>query len=151
MLDYNRQKEGGERMNKSLMAIIVLIVVLGTFIFLGNKTTSTSIQQPKSISENSASTEIDQQGKVVNVALADNGFTPKDITVKTGTRVVWTNSSGKAGTVSSNDHPTHRLYPFLNLGEFSDDSSVQVVFEKQGNYTYHNHLNASQKGTVTVE
>ena len=87
----------------------------------------------------------------VTVALKDSGFVPKDITVKAGTRVVWINKNRKAATVDSNDHPTHRLYPFLNLGELSDGSLVQVVFDKAGTYGYHNHYNASETGTVTVE
>lgn len=132
-------------MNKILLVIIALIVGLGAFILI-------STQQPESRSiEKSTSTKVEQQGEVVNVALTDNGFTPKDITVKAGTRIVWTNSSGKPATVSSDDHPTHRLYPFLNLGEFADGSSVQVVVEKAGKYSYHNHLNASEVGTITVE
>ena len=141
-------------MNSKLLLVIVgLIVVFGGFTFLGNNNTNptTSNQPEPTISQQTTPAAIETNNQIVNVTLGDSGFVPKDIIVKTGTRVIWVNKSGKAATVNSYDHPTHRLYPFLNLGEFADGSSVQVVVEKAGKYSYHNHLNASETGTVTVE
>lgn len=133
-------------MNKILLVLVILIIAFGAFAFLGNTKTNprTSTQQTIPVVTQAAN-------QVANVILGDSGFIPKDITVKAGTRVVWRNSSGKSATVSSDDHPTHRLYPFLNLGEFSADTTIQVVVEKPGKYGYHNHLNASEVGTITVE
>lgn len=141
-------------MNKILLVIVVLIIGLGAFTFLGNRRTApaTSTKQPEStVSQEATSggTEADKQN--VNVVLGNSGFTPKDIIIKVGTRVIWINKSGAAATVSSDDHPTHLLYSFLNLGEFADSSSVQVIFNKTGKFSYHNHLNPSQTGSVTVE
>lgn len=142
-------------MNKILLIIVVLIAAFGAFIILGNKNTSTpsSTNQSNSIkSEVSATPAVtESNGKEANVILGDSGFVPKDITVKQSTKVIWRNSSGKAASVNSDDHPTHQLYPFLNLGEFSNSSFLQVVFDKVGKYNYHNHYNASETGTVTVE
>ncbi|MBI2613709.1 MAG: cupredoxin domain-containing protein [Candidatus Levybacteria bacterium] len=132
--------------SKILLAIVALIVIFGAFILLGNKKTSltTSI-------EKSTPTQVQILKENVTVTLSDSGFTPKDITVKAGTRIIWVNKSGKAATVNSDDHPTHRLYPFLNLGEFADSSSVQVIVEKAGKYNYHNHYSASETGTITAQ
>lgn len=141
--------------SKLLLVIVVLIVAFGAFTFLANKNTSTpsSTKQPESMKSQKTTTPAVTQAnsQVANVILGDSGFVPKDIIVKAGTRVIWRNSSGKAATVNSDNHPTHRLYLFLNLGEFPDGSSVQVVFDKAGKYGYHNHYNASETGTVTVE
>lgn len=128
--------------------------MFGAFTFLANKNTNTPSSANSSSMKSEASitpsvTEINKQ--LANVILGDSGFVPKDIIVKVGTTVIWRNSSGKAATVSSDDHPTHQLYPFLNLGEFPNSSSLQVVFDKAEKYSYHNHYNASQTGTVTVE
>lgn len=129
--------------NKFLLIIVALIVVFGAFIFLGDKKTDqTNTIAPSKISENK---------NIATVTLTDSGFTPKDLIVKAGTTVVWLNKSGVAATVNSNDHPTHQLYPFLNLGEFGDSSSVQLSFDKPGTYTYHNHYNATSTGTVVVK
>lgn len=160
ILDYIRQRgacpsealaKGGEKMNnKLLIGIVALIVVFGAFIFLGNKNTNT----PSSTGTSEvtiAPTAVKESGQITNVILGDSDFVPKDITVKTGTTVVWINKSGKSATVNSYDHPTHKLYPFLNLGEFASGSSVQIVVEKAGKYSYHNHLNPSETGTITAE
>lgn len=146
-------------MNKILLVIIVLIVALGAFTLLGNKNSNqTPTQSSESMSsqkqtENTTEKTVETQSgnQLVAVALTDSDFTPKDITVKVGTVVTWTNKSGVKATVSSDDHPTHRLYPFLNLGEFADGSSVQVVFDTAGKYSYHDHYNATSTGTVMVE
>jgi len=139
-------------MNKILLVIIALIVVFGSFIFLGNKKTNPTTKQSKT-TESQQTTPIvtEPNNPAVTISLTDLGFAPKDIAIKTGTRIVWLNKSGKAATVSSDDHPTHRLYPFLNLGTFADGSSVQVIVEKSGEYSYHNHLNTSEVGTITVQ
>ena len=125
----------------------MLTVALGAFTFFGNKKSS-PIAAPSTKSQESVVTP---NNPIVTVTLTDLGFTPKDTTVKIGTRIIWINKSGKAATVSSNDHPTHRLYPFLNLGEFARGSSLQAVVGETGKYSYHDHYNASQTGTVTVE
>lgn len=85
------------------------------------------------------------------VSVTDSGFDPQTLRVKKGTIVTWVNNSSGNASVNSNDYPTNRLYPFLNLGEFSRDSSVQVTFDKPGTYGYHNYLKPDQKGTVIVE
>ncbi|MBI3984847.1 MAG: cupredoxin domain-containing protein [Candidatus Levybacteria bacterium] len=91
------------------------------------------------------------QSQTTNVQVSASGFEPQEIKIKKGARVVWTNTSGAKATVSSDVHPTHLLFPFLNLGAFEDKQSVSVIFEKPGTYTYHNHFKPSQTGTVVVE
>ena len=137
--------------SKILFVIIALIIVFGSFTFLGNKKASpVPEQQPQSTGILTEPT-LAKKEEIVKVILTDAGFTPKEITVKIGTRTAWINNSGKAATVSSDPHPTHTNYSPLNLGEFADKSSVQLVFDKKGTYGYHNHYNASEKGTVIVE
>ena len=135
--------------NKFLLIIIVFVGAIGAFMVWGGKKENSA---PLAKSEE-ASTPVQIQTKeeIVTVTLSDTGFTPKEITVKAGTKVVWTNSSGKAATVDSADHPTHRLNTFLNLGAVFDGASVQVAFDKAGTYPYHNHYNSNDTGTVTVE
>ena len=87
----------------------------------------------------------------LEVLVGQNGFSPQTLTIKKGETVVWINQSGENVTVNSDPHPTHNLHRFLNKGEFSSGSSVQVTFEETGTLSYHNHLNPSQKGTVVVK
>lgn len=85
------------------------------------------------------------------VTLTQNGFSPSTITVKAGTKVMWTNKSGEAATVNSDPHPVHTDYPPLNLGSFSDGGTLSLTFDKPGRYGYHNHLNPGERGTVIVQ
>lgn len=139
--------------SKILLAIIALIVVFGAFTLLANKNTgpTTSTNQTNSTNSQQTTPPATEASQVTNVILGDSGFVPKDITVKAGTTVVWINKSGKAATVNSDNHPTHLLYPFLNLGEFASGTTLQAVVEKPGKYSYHNHLNSSEVGTITAE
>lgn len=140
-------------MNKIILIIVAAIVIFGAFTFLGNKKTTPTTQPAAQQATQSTTkpTVIETNSSITTIALTNAGFTPKDVIVKAGAKVVWENKSGSAATVNSASHPTHLLYPFLNLGEFADGSSVQVVFEKAGKYSYHNHLNPSETGTITVE
>lgn len=140
-----------------IIAVLVLIgavvVILGK---LGNKPAQPSnvTSQPSTPAQgttNQGAGGTVPKEPIVNVNLTSSGFDPKTLTIKTGTRVIWLNKSGAAATVNSVVHPTHQVYTPLNLGEFPDGSSVQLVFDKSGTYNYHDHLNPSRTGTVVVE
>lgn len=137
-------------MNKKLLLIIAIILVaLVGFYFINTQKngigSNTISPTPKLFN----GLKIPENMNGVNVL--SSGFEPKEITIKTNTIVTWVNKSGGPVAINSDNHPTHLLYPFLNLGEFADGSSIQAKFEKPGKYTYHNHLNPEQKGTVIVE
>ncbi len=135
--------------NKFILIIAVIVVLLGGFFLLGNKTKDNQVNQNQTTQKQNPTPAKTIEGK--EVAVTNIGFEPQTVTIKAGQRVIWTNKSGASVTVNSDSHPTHLLWPFLNLGQFADGSSVSVVFEKAGKYTYHNHLNPSQTGTVIVE
>lgn len=140
--------KGGEKMNKLLLLIIAVAVIAGGFVLIGNKKPS---QAPTAQSQPTITVPTKSEIEPEVITLTSTGFTPKDITVLQGTRIIWKNESGKTATVHSDDHPTHRLFPILNLGEFGNGSSVQVVLSEEGVFKYHNHLNASETGSITVE
>lgn len=149
-------------MNAKIIGIITIVVLVAAGYFLvsnqANNTTipttptisPTQTQQTQTPAANTATDEA-MTKKETAVTLTTAGFEPKTITVKVGTKVVWTNKSGGVATVDSAIHPTHLLYLPLNLGQFADGDSVSLVFDKAGTYKYHNHLNPGQTGSVTVE
>ncbi len=138
-----------KKQSRLIFGVVVLVVI----IVAGYLIISTGIGQQ----HKTAQTLINQQ-QIINsheqratVTLTGSGFNPATLTVKPGTRIIWLNKSGTNGSVNSDNHPTNLLYPFLNLGQFNNGSSVSVVFKKAGKYTYHNEVNPEQKGTVVVE
>lgn len=98
-------------------------------------------------SQTSTATEAEQNV----VTLTQDGFTPKTLTVKAGTKVTFVNKSGATAAVNSAPHPAHTAYPPLNLGNFQDGGTLFLIFDKADTYTYHNHLNPSQNGKIVVE
>lgn len=137
-----------------LWVLVILLVVGGGYFFLKNQS-SDKTNKESIVESTQTSPAVAEEEKSMTeentVIVSPAGFMPKAVTVKVGTRVVWTNKSGEMTNVSSAMHPTHLVYPPLNLGDFEDGKSVSLVFAKPGTYKYHNHLNPSRFGTVVVE
>lgn len=139
-----------------LLYLIVGIIVYGlVYYFVLAKKENNTYNQGQSQTSPAPTSATQASPSAVNeqnmVTLTQNGYSPAIITVKTGTKVTWINKSGIDATVSSDPHPTHTDYPPLNLGKFSDGATHSLVFDKPGTYGYHNHFNASEKGTVIVQ
>ena len=109
-----------------------------------NTTTNTQTQQ--------SSTGSSDQQNGTTITYDGKAFNPASITVKKGTAVTWTNNSDKSLHVASNPHPTHTgLSGFDALKEMKKGECYTYTFDKTGSFGYHNHLNTSAGGTVTVE
>lgn len=144
--------------NKILIAVVLAIVVVGVVALAGRKSNTQTPTQPVNQGygsvqpRSSTATQTEEQTQEATVIITDSGFEPATVTIKAGTKVVWINKSGGAATVNSALHPTHLIYPQLNLNDVPNNESVSLVFYKVGGtYKYHNHLNPSQTGTVVVE
>lgn len=85
------------------------------------------------------------------VTLTSNGFSPSKLTIKAGQIVTWVNKSGEAAIINSDPHPTHTNYAPLNLGNFPEGGTLTLTFDKAGTFGFHNHLNPSERGTITVQ
>lgn len=102
------------------------------------------------VSEGQTSTpSAEEETKVVTVT--SSGFSPNEIKIKAGGTVTWTNSDSAVHAVNSAIHPTHQVYPPLNLGNIQAGGSATLTFPDAGTYKYHDHLNPSLTGSVTVE
>lgn len=85
------------------------------------------------------------------ITVTSSGFQPGSLTIKAGETVVWSNPTGDTSNVSSSPHPTHTDYLPLNLGDIAPGASVSLTFPTAGTYKYHNHLNANQFGSITIQ
>lgn len=145
--------------NFMILGVLALVVLGGVFLFKKSMTAKPSVTtenvapslKPEVTVSPEASSSTKPVASQVEVVLGASGFSPVSVTIKAGSKVVWTNKSGGIATVNSDPHPQHTNDPFLNLGRFADGGTLELVFEKTGIYKYHNHLNASQTGTVVVE
>lgn len=141
--------------NKIVLVVIVLIVVFAGVMFLSNKKSSETVtqttEQVSPVTQPESTTQSETQTQESGITITSSGFTPAAISIKSGTKVVWTNKSGALSAVNSALHPTHLIYPPLNLGGVSDNGSVSLIFNKPGTYKYHDHLNPARTGIVVVE
>jgi plastocyanin len=134
-------------MNKKYLFVIptlLIIVLIGSYILIRN---SHSVETS---TNNKPVNHIAPLPKEVTITLNKNGFTPSQVTIKTGTAVRWKNESGSQETVNSDNYPTNQLHRELNFGVFTNDSTVVHTFTKPGTYSYHNQFHHEQEGKVIV-
>ena len=137
--------------NKVAIGIVILVLAAGAWYLTRPKYSEpipirTPIPTPTEASSGAAVTN---EKNLVNITAS--GFSPKDITVKAGESVTWANGDSIDHTVNSAVHPTHLAYPPLNLDTVSPGEKKSLIFPKAGTYKYHDHLNPSLFGSVTVE
>lgn len=125
-----------------IIAVAVLLVAGGAFI-LTNKS------DDKTATETSPSVVSDASGAVITYN--DNGFTPSSSTVSSGTTVTIKNDSSSSLQFSSDDHPTHTKNPELNAATIEPGQTQTITVTKKGTNGYHNHLDASDTGTIIVQ
>ena len=131
-----------EKLIRILIGLVVLIVIAVMIVPKPKESLKTQDETADKSAEKLTS-------QTVHVTL--KGFEPNVITVSKGTVVIWLNTTKGKVSVNSDDYPTNKKYPVLNLGTFNSDTGVQAQFTTPGTYTYHNYLIPSQKGTVIVK
>lgn len=147
--------------NVVIATVVIVVLVLAGWYFMSSKKYSTP-QAPVTVSQTPAPAAVESptssatNGAVVKedknaVQISSSGFLPKSITIKVGETVTWMNSDSINHTVNSAVHPTHLVYPPLNLGTVKPGAKVSLEFSKAGTYQYHDHLNPSLTGSVTVK
>lgn len=139
-------------MKKVFVGLVVLLfgVGAGWYVFGGYskpKEESTSMPVPgvTGVEEMVVSEEKN------TVTYMDSGFTPKEVTVKKGMMVTFTNESDGNMWIASAPHPQHTNYPgFDQLKSVGQGESYEFTFDKVGTWKYHNHVKPTDFGSVTV-
>ena len=105
-------------------------------------------------------------GVPMSATVTYNGtsFFPSVVTVKKGGTVTFNNQSSGGMWVGSSQHPTHADYDSTTASEHcavgytgvkpfdqcASGTSFSFTFTKTGSFKYHNHVNTSTYGTITV-
>lgn len=130
-----------------------LIVVSTIFLSACSANQKQSVTGSQNIDQNQTSetgSAVDEESSVV-IIYSDNGFAPSSVKAKVGQKVVFKNTSSKVVQVNSAPHPAHSLYPELNIGAVNAGESKSLTFTSAGERKYHNHLKASENGSIIVE
>lgn len=98
------------------------------------------------------------------VTLTANGFSPATVTIKEGGTVTFVNQGGGPMWVASDPHPTHEGYDGTTRSQHcavgysgptpfdqcTTGDSYSFTFNSVGTWGYHNHMQHSDIGTITV-
>ena len=91
----------------------------------------------------------------VTITSTSSGFSPADAKIKSGGTITWINDGNSEIQIGANPHPVHTGNRELSGGGFvltlKSGEQATVKMEKIGSFGYHDHLNASQGGIITVE
>lgn len=137
--------------SKNVIVLIALIIILfiGGFIYIRSQQTP-SLPQPTP-QETSVPTP-QQLSSETTIEITSSGFSPANVTIKSGGKVTWINNSSQDHQVNSALHPTHLIYPPLNtIDLLKPKEKRSLTFPDKGTYKFHDHLNPQFFGSVTVE
>ena len=161
-------------MNGNYIGTIIVIAVLlvgGWFLFKGAPAQAPATEvapvtnQVPVVGSTTPEMIVENTVPDVTVTYSDTGFTPKEITITLGTKVNFVNQSSKGMWVASAKHPDHTVYSGTGLIQHCPDTtntsfdectavasggSYSFIFNKEGTWKYHNHVDATKFGTVIV-
>ncbi len=81
----------------------------------------------------------------------DGGFSPNSVTVKAGEVIEVKNTSSRGVQFDSDPHPVHSDNKELNIDIISPGTSKKFKVSTKGTWGFHNHLDPTQSGSITVE
>ena len=109
-------------------------------------------QQSKAQTQESQNTTKTAPQDAKTITYSESGFSPASLEVVLGQTVVFVNNSTKPFWPASAPHPEHSDYPeFDAKSPVAPGSSFTFVLQKIGNWGYHDHLDSSKFGKITVK
>lgn len=89
--------------------------------------------------------------QVREIVYNGTAFTPNELNIKVGDMVIFRNNSTKAFWPASGPHPQHTNYPeFDPKRAIAAGGTWEFTFTKAGIWPFHDHLNATVFGRITV-
>lgn len=158
-------------MKKLIIAVVAIFFIGGGMVLLfsnkkdANKTPDTATQtSSQSELSNNSTVPPTQNGTAqtpaetppaANVATTivytDNGFENANYKIKSGETVLVQNKSSRGLQLSSDPHPSHTDNRELNQNTLPPGGSQTFILTTKGIWAFHDHLQASIKGTIGVE
>lgn len=149
-------------MSKNIYIIIggVIIIVLGGFLFFQPGDAPEQLNPEVSISP------LVGNGESVTVRYTDSGYVPKEVTISQGTEVIFNSESNRSMWPATAIHPTHTIYPGSSILKCGGAEKVRIfdacqgiaqqeswsfIFQEQGSWGYHDHLQTRFTGKIIVE
>lgn len=150
------------RQSTFLLLFLGILLLVGAAFFYSKDASTKEITELERKTPSTESPSTMTATAPATIALTKDGFSPSTLTVKRGTMVTWINSGGGNMWVASAMHPSHIVYGGTTLKEHCPDTASAAfdqcaigatftfMFDKVGDWKYHNHVDAGQYGSVTV-
>lgn len=111
-----------------------------------------SVSENEEPSETNANAGSDVVSAENSIEIIKDGFAPSTLTINGGTTVTWINKDTQAHWIISDPHPTHSVLPELNSKKgLLLNETYQFVFNKKGEFYYHDELNTTITGKIVVQ
>lgn len=147
-------------MNKNILMSLVVAVLIGggALVWFSKKdsghVTPSSTTQTSETDSSAAlqlTTTDSTKTPAATITYSDSGFSPAKTTVKSGDVVKVVNNSSRALEFSSDPHPVHTKDTDLNQQTLRPGESQTFSVTKKGTFGFHDHLDATKTGTITIE
>ncbi len=79
----------------------------------------------------------------ITISLSEIKFTPKELRISKGTKVIWVNDEAAVHYINTDSHPAHTHTPELNSKAMNKGDNYAFTFTKAGAYPYHCSAHAS--------
>ena len=131
-----------------LLVVLLAVVLIGGGIFLfGNNAGSSSNTNSGGSSAGNGGTDTGSQEapKTYRMDIANFAFSNKELRIKQGDTVIWTNKDDARHTVTSDSGSE------LNSELLADEESYSHTFSQKGSFAYHCTPHPNMKATIIVE
>ena len=147
-----------KRMSRGLLIglVVLMLAIAGLVVFaLSNQQAAAPNSAENQAETPTGSTERDNEvapnpSERMTITYTSNGFEPATMTVEKGTVITIKNESSRDLQFASDDHPTHRDNPEMNIPTLAPGESESYTTTTVGEWGYHNHLKEDETGTITV-
>jgi plastocyanin len=116
-----------------------------------NTTAATTTTESTAAESTETPDSTESTTSTATITYSNSGFSPETITVKTGDTVTIKNTSSRTVEFDSDPHPAHTTNTELNVNKVAAGQSETFKVVRTGTFGYHNHLNASETGTIIVQ
>jgi plastocyanin len=134
-------------MKAAIIGLVAVVVIGGGRYLLLHKSQTKTNSSPSSQTQDSSSST-QSSG---TITFDGTMFSPASLSVKTGTTVTIKNTSSEELQFDSDPHPVHTDDTDLNVGAVPAGQSKTFMVTKAGTFGYHDHLDPSIQGKITIQ
>lgn len=137
---YTQTHPNRSKMIMALSALAILFVISFAVALLTQEDKTPQVQAPTAVQQQTA-----------QITITKDGFVPASLSVKKGTKIIWTNSDEATHQLQANPHPTGESLPGLKSEVLTSGQTYEYTADISGTFDYHDHLNPTNNGKLEIQ